>query len=666
MRREEPLAEVQGQSSLAGPSSSQADQSRGLTSDSQPGDESLSREEQKVPGVGYPDKPNDGTSTKKRKRKSMPARRWTGGGPGPGGMLGSDRDGGFTWNRKSSAKSGVPTTPGTSSADAEKPEVISLVAEALSTRFDALIEKLCLVALQTELESLVPDLDTFKLEMDDSKGANSTDKAEGKRAKSSSSFSKTLFGSAARHKEMSDERDELQWLCSSIIEPIFSKTLPRQCNALRSKCFIAGSSHAAGSGFSSTPARMGLQRSRTESSANQHLTPNTLAAVKLETDLLRREEQRKNKERARIAKEPELREVLKKEFESKSKRAGGAATASSRRSESVEPDAYGRSRSVVPTSKDWKRAPKEIHMERRFVRSASASLGGKLEAKRESTPLGATGVSQKSTSVFTSSSSNLTASRAFERAQSLAPGSRIFARANSLAPAPRPFERAQSVAPAVRGRSSTPGLREVHPALDDAPAISNRLASRSSSEAPVAKVNPPKQDRKIVKRVESTPSDDSDEAFEAGDSSDSDAEMEDKEEEQDSQIIIPRKRKAFGDRTASSTLGKWMRLESSFDELGSSLEAVRDSTHVESPPVLTISMPKTRDRFQDSSLGIQRVKSGRNPFAKGSENATRRSLTPGTMEGSQDEGEKVLPLVESCPADLGRMWRGSLQPLDAL
>jgi hypothetical protein len=47
------------------------------------------------------------------------------------------------------------------------------------------------------------------------------------------------FGSQGRIREgESDDRDVLQWFCCQIIEANFSRSLPRQCGIIRSRCFV--------------------------------------------------------------------------------------------------------------------------------------------------------------------------------------------------------------------------------------------------------------------------------------------------------------------------------------------------------------------------------------------------------------------------------------------
>ena len=48
------------------------------------------------------------------------------------------------------------------------------------------------------------------------------------------------YGSAARTRAVSDERDEAQWFCADVLEPAFSASLPRLCAQLRAKCFGPG------------------------------------------------------------------------------------------------------------------------------------------------------------------------------------------------------------------------------------------------------------------------------------------------------------------------------------------------------------------------------------------------------------------------------------------
>ena len=66
------------------------------------------------------------------------------------------------------------------------------------------------------------------------------------------SSSGVLYGSAAHIRPVNDERDEAQWLCASVLEPVFSSTLPKECARLRTKCF--------GPGPVATPAPRRLKR----------------------------------------------------------------------------------------------------------------------------------------------------------------------------------------------------------------------------------------------------------------------------------------------------------------------------------------------------------------------------------------------------------------------
>lgn len=47
------------------------------------------------------------------------------------------------------------------------------------------------------------------------------------------------FGSYGRLRDSrEDEKDIVQWLCCAVVEPFFSKSLPRQCGIIRSRCFV--------------------------------------------------------------------------------------------------------------------------------------------------------------------------------------------------------------------------------------------------------------------------------------------------------------------------------------------------------------------------------------------------------------------------------------------
>lgn len=88
---------------------------------------------------------------------------------------------------------------------------VSLSPAALASRFESLTDKLCLLcAMPSDLDVSGPEAAVV---------AN--------------------FGTGGRERGPEDERDEAQWLCSSLVEPTFSGALPRQCNLLRSKCFVA-------------------------------------------------------------------------------------------------------------------------------------------------------------------------------------------------------------------------------------------------------------------------------------------------------------------------------------------------------------------------------------------------------------------------------------------
>lgn len=77
--------------------------------------------------------------------------------------------------------------------------------------------------------------------------------------------SSALYGSAARVHTAHDERDDAQWLCADILDPAFSKHLPKECSQLRTKCF--------GPSAASTPLRSRRRRSETVSAPRPASAP---------------------------------------------------------------------------------------------------------------------------------------------------------------------------------------------------------------------------------------------------------------------------------------------------------------------------------------------------------------------------------------------------------
>ncbi len=595
------------------------------------------------------------TGGKKRKWKSMPARRWTGGLPGAAG--------GFSWSRKtSSSKVGSASADGAKSSGgdgaADESETLSFEPQALSARFDLLIEKLCLVAIQTELSSLTGDFDMLGSSATDGAGAAKKEgedpphaaKNRTRPAPPQPQGGRLLFGTAARHREAKDDRDEVQWLCSSIVEPLFSRTLPRQCSALRGKCFVAGSTP--GPAYSNTPARSAAalgagaagvaggggaaNRGRSTSS-----TRVSTEAEKHDTNLARREEERKQRERATVEAQPALKEALQMDQAARARRGS--------RLESVEPD------SLTVRSRP-KLVPREITVQPRvFKRSASAILPGvaekrvKTEATKEGKPVDGEDSQQQQQQKPRGGVFKSAVNRVFERTQSLAPSARL--------------ERAQSLAPpSVKSRSTTPASDS-----GDKPEKTSRQSSKAPSPVPppltITTATPaPKQKKQ---QAEAEEDNDSDSSLSTSDtSSDNMSDIEDPAQEEETEILVPHSRHLNSARSTSQALGKWMAIDTQPKSAGLSKWYDSDGeddganeSQAPLPPLPRSANPFKRAGTPGESQGLQRVSSGRNPFAKGRE-PSRSSFGPNLSVGDS-QGAADGPIAESCPADLGRMWRGA-------
>lgn len=195
---------------------------------------------------------------KKRKRKSLPARRWSGLGGGASS---------FSWDPRSSTsnrrKKGFKSSMDGEDQDKDKGSTIETSIEALSERVEGLMDKLCLLGVISDglgLDSLFKD-DNNQESQSQIKESQAETQIEDEsqtqmesqqllppiKSKSTTSASKEpiLFGSASRPKEIRrDDRDEIQWLCSDLVEPYFSKTLPKLCEIMRGKCYIPSTTPA--------------------------------------------------------------------------------------------------------------------------------------------------------------------------------------------------------------------------------------------------------------------------------------------------------------------------------------------------------------------------------------------------------------------------------------
>ena len=157
------------------------------------------------------------SGTTKRKRKAEHAKRWTGAGLA-----------GFPWNLQgpSSREGQVLETERVGEAEGSDDRCTD--AEGLSKRFESLLDSLCLQVLTSNL-----DVD---LEHPSAADQSPTPRKKPVRERLQPW---QLFGSEGRQRQQ--DKDVLQWLCCHIIEPQFSRSLPRQCGIIRGKCFVPGS-----------------------------------------------------------------------------------------------------------------------------------------------------------------------------------------------------------------------------------------------------------------------------------------------------------------------------------------------------------------------------------------------------------------------------------------
>lgn len=190
---------------------------------------------------------------KKRKRKSAPARRWTGM-PTAFGFdslpsASSLDGGGFPWLKRPSRQGETPnaTAADDETAGEEQSEDsldgLTLVcdAEKLHRRFESLVDRLSLRIVTADLAR-----DFAGAASPEKQGTATAEADQSAEGKASRKAPPILFGTSARRREDRDERDELHHLCSDIVEPRFSRLLPRQCSVLHSR---------ATGGTSATPAR---------------------------------------------------------------------------------------------------------------------------------------------------------------------------------------------------------------------------------------------------------------------------------------------------------------------------------------------------------------------------------------------------------------------------
>ncbi|EST09366.1 DNA replication regulator Sld3 [Kalmanozyma brasiliensis GHG001] len=194
---------------------------------------------------------------RKRSRKLEKAKRWRGTRPQ------FDSSDAFAWNQQ--VRRRMATDSSHDDGENGEVEVLEvqggevLTVDHLSKRLEALVDILCLrqvaAGVGSEIADLLSDLDT---EIND----NKTMDRGGKKT------SGALLGSSVRKLLEDDDMDDAQWLCSSVVEPHFEASLPRQCSLFRSKCFVSLQSRtparptkSARTGSSGSPPMRVLKRS---------------------------------------------------------------------------------------------------------------------------------------------------------------------------------------------------------------------------------------------------------------------------------------------------------------------------------------------------------------------------------------------------------------------
>lgn len=175
-----------------------------------------------------PEPEADAEQPRKRSRKLEKAKRWRGTRPS------SESSDAFAWNQQ--VRRRLATDSSHDDAEGGEGELLEikggevLAVDHLSKRLEALVDILCLRQVASGIGSEIGDLlsDIGAETMSDDQHVPS--KAKGKAM---------LFGSALRRLIEDDDMDDAQWLCSSVVEPHFEVSLPRQCSLFRSKCFVS-------------------------------------------------------------------------------------------------------------------------------------------------------------------------------------------------------------------------------------------------------------------------------------------------------------------------------------------------------------------------------------------------------------------------------------------
>ncbi|PWN26892.1 hypothetical protein BDZ90DRAFT_194367 [Jaminaea rosea] len=258
-----------------------------------------------------------GSQTKparKKKRKSAPARRWTGFATAMA-LEGAVESDGFPWAKRTTSSNklgGELVSPGDAANDDDDDQSAPFHAKAmvrdpegLHRLFETFADRLSLRIVTCELRKDFLGLDE---EIGQQTQAAPT-KEHGKVP------SLVLFGTAARARDERDERDEMHHLCSDIVEPRFARVLPRQCSVLRSKATVGGASQTTprrpALGPTTTTITTGRGGQASAERARRREEAAQLARVRSEADLGARKKLADDKAKAREARKLSQRPGLK-------------------------------------------------------------------------------------------------------------------------------------------------------------------------------------------------------------------------------------------------------------------------------------------------------------------------------------------------------------------
>ncbi|CAO1625713.1 unnamed protein product [Parajaminaea phylloscopi] len=296
------------------------------------------------------DLPGKTEEPRKKKRKTAPARRWTGFPTAFGLNPASSLDEpvlGFPWQKTPAQPLQTPTE-GSLLDDDDDVHALVRDAERLHKLYEAIADRLSMRIITAELAKDVAAIGDLTEEAP-------TDAPAQARPSASST---PLFGTSARKRDERDERDEMYFLCSDIVEARFSRILPRQCAVLRARSTV----HSIHSGMTPKATRNPGSQAEAQSDRRASRHELELARARRESDLSSRsdaaEARNRQREARRLSQRPDLRDVLVTEQKERQSRASSVAA-------------------------DAERSRREVSVKRRigFSRAASSSnpqLGGGL------------------------------------------------------------------------------------------------------------------------------------------------------------------------------------------------------------------------------------------------------------------------------------------------